>query len=319
MRATFSVRVYKVTRETKDVLSFDLRPMSPSAMLPPFSAGAHINIHLPQGVVRSYSLTNNSSETYRYEIAVLKNQHSRGGSRHMHEIVRAGDILTISEPYNSFPLEERARHSIFIAGGIGITALWCMIQRLELLGASWELYFACRSREQAALLDRINALKSSSRKSHIFLGDDPASPRLDIAQIVREALPDAHLYCCGPTRMLDAFQVAAQVRPFGTTHVEYFVPQQNASVQGGFSVELIKSGLTVDVKVGESILDALLNAGMIVPYSCRQGTCGCCEVKVIEGIPDHRDQVLSEAEKNSNESIFVCCSGAKTSRLVLDL
>lgn len=319
MNKTLSVRVHAVRPEAEDILSFELRPESPADRLPAFTAGAHIDIHLPAGLVRPYSLLNDPAETHRYIVAVFKEPGSRGGSRHLHASVRAGDRLTIGVPRNNFELHQQAPHTVLIAGGIGITALWSMVQCLEARGESWELHYACRSPGRAALLDRIQAIDPAGARVHLAWGDDPSHARLDIAAIVGAAPPGAHLYCCGPARMLSAFEAAAGGRPADTVHMEHFAPIQDAHTDGGFCVELARTGRTVDVKAGETILDALLDAGVIVPYSCGQGTCGCCEVKVLDGVPDHRDQILSEAERAGNASMFVCCSGARTSRLVLDL
>lgn len=315
MNETFAVRVEAIAREAQGIVSFDLRPPG-GGSLPAFTAGAHIDVLLPGGKVRSYSLVNPQEETHRYVIAVSRDAASRGGSRFMHEAVRAGDTLTIAAPRNNFPLAEAAEHSVLIAGGIGITPLWCMIQRLEVLGRSWELHYCARTRERAAFAEPLRALGGRAR----FTFDaEPGASMLDIARVVSGAPAHAHLYCCGPLPMLEAFERATAGRDPARVHVEYFSAKEAPSVDGGFTVRLARSGMALDVPKGKTILDTLLDNGVDVPYSCLEGVCGTCEARVLEGTPDHRDLVLTREEKAANRSIMVCCSGSKSPTLVLDL
>ena len=238
----------------------------------------------------------------------------------MHETVRVGDTLTIGFPRNNFPLVEDATHSLFIAGGIGITPLWCMIQRLESLGRSWHLVFGARTRQSAAFLDELRTLKGNVETNlHINFDQEPGGKMLDIASIVATVGPDAHLYCCGPIPMLGAFEKATASRPSSHVHVEYFAAKEAPAAAGGFTVVLSKSGKTVVVPAGKTILDTLLDAGIAAPYSCMEGVCATCETRVLEGVPDHRDLVLSKEERESNKVMMICCSGSKTDKLVLDL
>jgi vanillate O-demethylase ferredoxin subunit len=287
--------------------------------LPSFSPGSHVDIYLPERMTRSYSLLNNADETHRYVIAVQKDINGRGGSRFFHENVHVGDVLTIGSPRNNFALDESSQHSVFIAGGIGITPFLSMIRRLEVRGESWELHYATRSRQRCAFLNTLQAMGGSSSRVHLFFNDESAATQFDLGSIIRDAAAVSHFYCCGPLPMLDAFEAATVGLPSGTVHVEYFMTKEKVNTSGGFSVELAKSGRSVIVKSGETILDALLNAGIVAPYSCREGICGSCEVKVLEGIPDHRDLVLTTAERESNATIFICCSGSKSAKLALDL
>jgi vanillate O-demethylase ferredoxin subunit len=270
-------------------------------------------------MIRSYSLLNASSEVHRYVVGVNKDPKSRGGSRFLHENLRAGDVITISHPRNNFELDETARHSVFIAGGIGITPLWSMIQRLEQTGASWELYYATRTRKNAAFLEQLQALPEATSKLHLTFDAEPGGVMLDLGKVLATVSPDAHLYCCGPVPMLEAFEKATASRLAQFVHVEYFAAKEKPSTDGGFTVELAQSGRAVSVPPGKTILDTLLDVGIDVPYSCQEGVCGTCEVRVLEGIPDHRDLVLSAAEKASNKTMYICCSGSKTPRLVIDL
>lgn len=313
------LRVRSISLEAEGIRSFDLRPVPPLRELPPFTAGAHIDLHLPNGLIRSYSLLNPPGETHRYLIAVNRDPNSRGGSRYLHEALQVGDVLTAGMPRNNFPLDEAASHSIFIAGGIGITPMWCMIQRLEQIGRPWTLHYAARTRRNAALLGAIGEVAGKGGRVELTFDAEPGGVMLDLAAIVEQAPPDAHLYCCGPVPMLECFERAAAGRSAGTVHVEYFAAKDKPDTAGGFIVELARSGTTIFVPAGKTILDALLDEGVGVDYSCQEGICGMCEVRVLEGDPEHRDLVLSAEEKARNDSMMICCSGARSSKLVLDI
>jgi tetrachlorobenzoquinone reductase len=326
MADLLEVRVKAVTFEADGILSYDLRPAGTGAApaftggaLPPFTAGAHVDLHLPQGLVRSYSLINPQDERHRYVIAVQREPESRGGSRHVHQRLHAGELLSIAPPRNNFPLAEDARHSILIAGGIGITPIWCMAQRLEALGRSFELYYCVRRRALAALLEPIEALSARRPGSVHLTFDAEGGAILDIAALVAGAAADAHLYCCGPLAMLDAFEAATAGRDRALVHAEYFTTREVPATEGGFTVVLARSGRRVPVPPGSSIIDALFKAGLDVPHSCLEGVCGTCETKVIAGTPDHRDLVLSDAERAAGKTMMICCSGSKSDTLVLDL
>lgn len=316
---TFAVKVQSVSWEAQGILSYELRPFA-GRELPPFSAGAHVDLLLPSGLTRSYSLVNPQEERHRYVIAVNRDPASRGGSRFIHDSLKPGDTLTLAAPRNNFPLVEDAAHSLFIAGGIGITPLWCMIQRLESLGRAWELYYCSRTRKSAAFLEQMKALGGRVNTDlHFNFDQEPGGRMLDIAAVVAATPPDTHLYCCGPIPMLEGFEKATADRPPGYVHTEYFSAKEAPASGGGFTVELARSGLSFEVPRGKTILDALIDQGVDMPYSCMEGVCGTCEARVIEGIPDHRDLVLSREEKAANRSIMICCSGSRSPKLVLDL
>ncbi|GAB7546047.1 PDR/VanB family oxidoreductase [Cupriavidus sp. CuC1] len=317
---TLQVRVKSITWEAEGILSYELWPVAPHKELPPFEAGAHIDVHLPNGLIRNYSLFNSPQERHRYLIGVNKDPQSRGGSRYLHEVLRPGDTLTVSAPRNNFPLEEAAASSVFIAGGIGITPVLGMIRRLQTLGRPWQLFYAARTRKNAAFVETLQALRDDSGATlQLSFDREPGGSMLDIAAIT-DALPaGAHVYCCGPMPMLDAFEQATAGLPPERVHREYFAARESAATAGGFTVELARSGRSIEIASGQTILDCLLNAGIEPPYSCQEGICGTCEVRVLAGLPDHRDLVLSEAEKASNQRMMICCSGAKGSKLVLDL
>lgn len=287
--------------------------------LPGFEAGSHIEIILPNGITRAYSLLNSPTETSRYVIAVHKSPDSAGGSLYMHEVLGAGDTVRAAPPRNNFELVETAAHACLIAGGIGITPILSMIHRLCQLGRSWELHYCARTREHAAFAGLLAELAKSSGNAVRFYFDlEPNGSRLDIGAVVAAACEGTHLYCCGPKAMLTNFEEATQALR-DRAHVEYFEAKGPAAREGGFVVVLEKSGLTLTVPPGASILDVVGDAGVSVSSSCREGICGTCETRVVEGVPDHRDALLSDAEKQANRTMMICCSGSKSGRLVLDL
>ncbi len=309
------VRVEHAAPLAEGILSCDLRPVA-GGELPAFTAGAHIDLYLPERRVRSYSLVNPQEERHRYVIAVNRDAASRGGSAWVHDNVRAGGRLAIGAPRNNFPLAEDAAHSLFIAGGIGITPLWCMAQRLQALGRSWELVYCARTRGHAAFREELAGLGDRVRFN--FDGE-PGGAQLDLAGVVAAAAPRTHLYCCGPVPMLDAFERATAALPPEQVHVEYFSAKAPRAVDGGYTVVLARSGHSFEVARGKTIIDTLIENGFDAPYSCLEGVCGTCETRVLEGTPDHRDLVLSKDERAANRTMMICCSGSRTAKLVLDL
>jgi ferredoxin-NADP reductase len=310
------VRLSAIRYAAQDTNLFEFRRPDGSP-LPPYTPGAHVEMHLPNGLVRHYSMIVPASNAVpaTYTFGIKRDPASRGGSRFIHDELRVGRTLKMSPPRNNFPLIEDARKSIFLAGGIGITPIWCMVQRLEQLGHAWTLYYACRSRTDMAFLDALEGLAGSA----LHFDDENGGRFLDVARILGEAPADVHLYCCGPTPMMSAFEAAATGWPREQVHVEYFTPRADATRKGGFMVELARSGQEFFVPEGNSILQVLLDEGVDVDYSCELGICGACEQRVIAGIPEHRDSILSEEEQAENTRVMICCAGCKTERLVLDL
>ncbi|WP_233259320.1 PDR/VanB family oxidoreductase [Ramlibacter sp. WS9] len=320
---TLQARLHSVEWLASGVLGFDFRPVGEHAW-PTAPAGSHIDVHLPNGLVRSYSLVNAPGERHRYAIAVNRDESGRGGSRYMHDQLRVGQVLQISEPRDSFPLTEAASHSVFIAGGIGITPLWNMVQRLSQIGAPWSLHYSARTPEAAAFAEPIAELALRARGLvHMNYDGGMSSKRMDLAAIVASTPSYAHLYCCGPVRMLEAFETACADRDPALVHREYFaapaVPQPAGATDQEFTVKLARTGKTIPVGANTSILDAVLKAGVDVSYSCMSGICGACVTSVLGGVPDHRDLVLSDAEKDSGETMLICCSRARSPELTLDL
>ncbi len=312
-------RLHAITWQAQGIHTFEFRPKA-GAQFPPFTAGSHIDLYLSNGMVRSYSLNNSQDDKNRYVVGINRDAASRGGSKHIHEQLRVGDVVTISAPRNNFELNEKAPHTVLIAGGIGVTPLYCMMQRLTAIGASWEVFYSARTHDLMAFHDDIDALaKKAGRKAVFNFDQEPGGRMLDLNAIVAATRPDAHLYCCGPIPMLQAFEKACGSRDKSTVHVEYFSAVEAPSTEGGFTVVLSRSNKKVNVPEGKTILDALLDAGIDVPFSCSEGVCGTCETKVLGGIPDHRDLILTESERNANNTMMICCSGSKTPELVLDL
>ncbi|KYG18991.1 ferredoxin [Bradyrhizobium sp. AT1] len=313
------LRVKRIAYEADRINSYEL--IAPAGGdLDPFTAGGHIDLHLSNGMIRSYSLVNDPAERHRYVIAINREPAGRGGSRFLHDNLRVGDIVSVSRPRNNFALCEQAEHSVLIAGGIGITPLLSMARRLDALGRSCQLFYAARARHAAAFLDEIEGLGPKGFvKVHLDFDDERSGRMFDLSAIVDRAPAQAHLYCCGPQPMLEAFEAATKERPAGHVHVEYFQAREAPAIEGGFDVRLARSNRTIAVKAGKTILDALLDAGIAANHACSEGVCGTCETRVLEGIPDHRDQFLSKDEQASNRTMMICCSGARSGTLVLDL
>ncbi|MGY4491604.1 PDR/VanB family oxidoreductase [Pseudomonas sp. TE3610] len=314
---TITALVHTLRYEAEGIISVELRPWG-DTVFAPFDAGSHIDLHLPNGLVRSYSLLNSPSEQGRYVVGILRDRKSRGGSEYVHAQLRVGMQLKISQPRNNFALDANARHSVLVAGGIGITPIYCMFRQLLALGKSAQLIYCARSRREAALIEELVGLDA---KVVYHFNDEKGVPP-DLAQYLAGQPVDTHFYCCGPTPMLDAFESTCESLGYPHAHIERFAAAElppSDEAQSSYSVELGKSGKTLKVEPGLNLLDVLLEAGCDIEYSCREGVCGSCETKVIEGDVDHRDGVLTKSERAANKSMMVCVSGCKSRRLVLDL
>ncbi len=285
-------------------------------ILPAADAGAHISLELPNGLSRQYSLVHAGTQLGKYVVGVKRAPDSRGGSIFIHDKLRVGDIVDVAPPLNNFPLVEDAAHSVLFAGGIGTTPICCMADRLSHLGKKPKIYAAFRNREEQLLGPQLEQYGHAT-----FHFDDEAGHVLPIADLIAASPRDAHLYCCGPLPMIDAFLEATRAdgRAEECIHVEYFEAAEESATVGGYSVVLARSGLTLQVPPGSSILNVVQAAGVTVSARCEEGVCGACETRVIEGIPDHRDSILSPKERKANETMMICCSGALSDHLVLDL
>ncbi|WJR76846.1 PDR/VanB family oxidoreductase [Bradyrhizobium sp. NP1] len=311
---TIDVRLTSIRFGARDTNLYEFSRMA-GGRLPPAVAGSHVDLHLPGGLVRQYSLIQPDDAPTAYLLGVKKDPQSRGGSSFLHDKARVGDMFRISPPRNNFPLVEDAPHVLLIGGGIGITPIWCMWQRLNLLGRSVTLVYACRSRADAVFLAELDGEDGVT----FHFDDENAGSVLDIEALLGRMPAGTHAFCCGPAPMLKAFEGAAASWPSDRVHVEYFTAQAEAATAGGFTIGLARSGKEVVVSPGETILAALVRAGIDAPYSCEEGVCGACMTTVLDGLPDHRDSVLTAEERAKNTKIMICCSGSKTNRLILDL
>ncbi|MDQ0382099.1 ferredoxin-NADP reductase [Amycolatopsis thermophila] len=282
--------------------------------LPDWTPGAHIDLVLPAGTTRQYSLCGDRWDAHTYRIGVLREPHGRGGSAYVHDHLRVGDHVGVGGPRNNFPLVPSPRY-LFIAGGIGITPLLPMIAQAALLGADWTLLYGGRRRDSMAFTDE---LAVHGERVHLVPEDERGL--LDLATWLGTPRPDTKVYCCGPAPLLAAVEAACRHWPPHSLHVERFTAREQAPVRDEpFEVELRRTGTTVTVQREVSVLDAVRRAGVDVLSSCRQGTCGTCETGVLDGIPDHRDAILGDDERAAGDCMFVCVSRSCTDRLVLDL
>lgn len=286
--------------------------------LPSFEAGAHIDVHLPNGLIRQYSLCQNPTINQSYRLGVLKDPASRGGSLAVFETLLEGMNVQISEPKNLFPLAE-APHSVLVGGGIGITPLITMAYQLYARGESFELHYCGSSSERCAFVDEIKQGVLSQFTVFHFKSEG-ANHRENLEQIFNQLDTQSHVYTCGPNGFMEWIIHLAELRqlPPQNIHREYFQVEIETSGKA-FEVVAKQSGKVILVNEQETILQALAREGIQIEMSCEQGVCGTCMCDVLEGEPDHRDVYLTDEEKQSNEQILVCCSRSKSAKLVLDI
>jgi vanillate O-demethylase ferredoxin subunit len=302
------------------IASFELAAVD-GAALPDFLAGAHIDVHLPSGLIRQYSLYDLPGEHRRYRIGVLRDPLSRGGSEHLLDSVRQGDQLAIGAPRNHFGLHAGPERSLLFAGGIGITPIVCMAQQLAREGRPFELHYCGRSLPRMAFVDQLRA-GSYAPHVRIHVDDGPDEQKLDAAAAIGAPAADRHLYVCGPTGFMDHVLATARALGWAEEHLhrEYFAAAPiDHSTDGPFELEIQGSGRVIPVAADQSAAQALLDAGFPISVSCEQGVCGTCITKVVGGVPDHRDLYLTDAEHARNDCFTACCSRARTPRLVLEL
>lgn len=313
------VQVAARHNEALDICSYELIRVD-GQPLPAFTAGAHIDVHLPGGVIRQYSLCNHPEERHRYLIGVLKDPASRGGSSSLHEQIQPGARLFISEPRNLFPLALQARRHLLFAGGIGITPILAMAEHLAQNGAAFELHYCARSLERAAFVERLRQAPYADR---VFLHFDEApETALDTARVLAAPSEDVHLYVCGPGGFMQHVLDTARAQGWqdACLHREYFAAAPtDTRADGSFAVKLASSGQVFEIPKDRSVVQVLESHGIEIPISCEQGVCGTCLTRVLEGVPDHRDMFLTEAEQACNDQFTPCCSRSKTPLLVLDL
>jgi ferredoxin-NADP reductase/nitrite reductase/ring-hydroxylating ferredoxin subunit len=315
-KAALAVAVARKWEAADGIAGFELRPIQ--GLLPTFQPGAHIDVHLPNGMIRQYSIVNGPGESDRYVIGVKRETDSRGGSTCMHETVRKGDVLAISEPRNNFPLRRDAVRTILIAGGIGITPLLAMAQALHHSRLPQELHYFVQNDRQLAFSDRLDTLGDTLS---VHLGAGPDGTVHTIRRLLSGYRPGMHVYLCGPAPMLEASRAIAAESgwPDAAIHFEYFKNTHAIDDSSSFEIALARSLVTLRVPAGRTILQVLRENGIDIPSSCEQGACGTCVATVIEGEPLHQDVYLHEEERKSGHRIMTCVSRAKSARLVLDI
>ncbi len=316
------VVVQKRWKEAEDIVSFHLAAANGSP-LPNFEAGAHIDLVLPNGMTRQYSLCN-PGENQFYQITVLKDANSRGGSEFIHNHVQNGFQLRISEPRNLFALEKNAQRSLLIAGGIGITPLLAMSETLAHQQAEFELHYCTRSRTRTAFLEQLNA-SSYANRVHLYFDDE--GTKFDIASLLsnpqkENQQKDTHIYVCGPSGFMDYVIQFANNAGWSNDkiHREYFSNDLETEEENkSFEIKIKSTGQVLLVESDERVIDVLENNGFYIPVSCEEGVCGTCLTPVLEGEPEHRDKFLTEEEHAANDQFTPCCSRSISSRLMLDL
>lgn len=313
---TLTVRVAARSPAAQDIVAIELEGAD-GAPLPRFEPGAHVDVHLPGGLLRQYSLSNDPAAHGRYRLGVLLDPNSRGGSAAVHAGVQVGQVMQIGRPRNNFPLRLDASHTVLFAGGIGITPILAMAHALQAAGRSFELHYCGRSAARLAFLGELDRF---GPRVQVHLDDGPAAQHLDLDRVLAKPAPERHLYVCGPNGFMDFVTHAAQRLGWNeeTVHLERFGAEVNTD-GAPFTVVAARSKVTFDVQPGQRIAEKLIEHGVAVSMSCQSGVCGTCITRVIDGMPDHRDHVQTASEKASNRTITVCCSRSKTRRLVLDI
>jgi ferredoxin-NADP reductase len=283
--------------------------------LPDWTPGAHIDLILPNGLTRQYSLCGDRWDPRCYQVAVLREEAGTGGSAYVHDELQPGDLVGVGGPRNNFALVPSEKY-LFIAGGIGITPLLPMIGQASLLGADWTLLYGGRTRASMAFTAE---LAGYGDRVHIVPRD--VDGRLDLPCWLGQPRPGVRVYCCGPAPLLAAVQQFCAEWPEHSLRTERFVPLQVTAPARDqpFQVELRRTGATVTVTPGTTVLDAVQSAGVSVLSSCRRGLCGTCETGVLAGQPDHRDSLLDDEERMRGDCMFICVSRSRGARLVLDL
>lgn len=323
--STLEVFVRQIRYEGRNIQSYEL-VAADGGDLPPFTAGAHIDVYPGDGSVRQYSLSNAPGEQRRYVIAVLRDERGRGGSKAIHERVRVQDVLRISRPRNHFELDGRARRTVLLAGGIGVTPLKAMAHELARRRADFALHYCARDPDAVAFAHELQAAFPADRLHLHFDGGDP-SAGLDIAQLLRNEKRDGtHVYYCGPAGFMKACADASADWARECVHCEHFAapvrapevdPAEGDADGAGFTVEIASTGQRLAVPPERSIAEVLRAAQIGIETSCEAGLCGTCKVRYLQGDVDHRDCILGEDEQR--EFLTVCVSRAKAGSLVLDL
>ena len=319
---TMSLRVRQLQHEADGVVSVLLVDPAGGA-LPTWTAGAHLELQLPSGRIRHYSLGGDPNDRSSYLVAVLREADGRGGSIEIHDSLRVGSSVEVRGPRNNFALTD-ARHYILIAGGIGITPIFSMARQLK-SRRPWRLYYGGRSRQSMAFVSEVEQL---SGDGSVEISPSDESGPLDLDRIFRHVTEESAIYCCGPERLLSGVQErCSQLGMTDRLHLERFSASstsratdvESAPVDDGFDVELARTGTTVRVEPQVTTLDALRTVLPNLPSDCETGICGTCEVRVLGGVPEHHDSVLSDSEREAGDSMLICVSRSRTPKLRLDL
>lgn len=321
MRVAGKIPVYvgKIKPETETVKEFYLYPED-HELLPAFTGGSHIVTFIKDGektIEKHYSLVGDPTDRSQYVIAIRRNEQSRGGSVYWHDHVKEGDHFEISFPRNHFPLSFMAKHHVFYAAGIGITPFISMMADLQKAGRDFELHYAAKTRKLCAFYDYLNETYPGKCTFYFSQENHPAKMA---PEIMLDHRIGTHVYFCGPQAMVSEYKKAAKSYgyPEQSIHFELFAAGVTGP-QNAFVVELAKSKKTIEVPANQTLLEALLAAGIKAPYSCKAGGCGSCEVEVVNGRVDHHDSFFSEEERNERHSILTCCSRAKNEKIILNL
>lgn len=314
--ADIPVEITRAEEIADGIHLFEMRRKDGSE-LPPFTAGSHINLRVPNGLVRKYSLCSDPADRSHYRVAIKREDNGRGGSAYLTDNTKVGDEWMISAPDNAFALPQRGDNFIFIAGGIGITPFIAMIHALKDDPAKkFKLYYCSRTPEMTAFREELSAPEFKGKVIIHYDGGDPANA-LDLWPIVEERKNREHVYCCGPRGLMEAVRAATGHWTPTSIHFEAFSEADARRPDDQpFTVKLASSGKVINVPAGTTILEAMRAEGIDVPSSCESGTCGTCRTKLLEGEADHRDLVLNENERGSQ--IMICVSRARTPEITID-
>lgn len=314
-----SARVEAISAEARDVITYTIVAQNGGA-LPSAGPGAHIEVRLPNGLLRHYSLVNDCDTADSYVVAVSQPADSRGGSSYIHAHFRVDTPVEITGVRNNFQLDTGAAAFCFVAGGIGITPIMSMIRWCRQNDRPWRLIYAARSRQRAAFYEELSQIGTGQVRFHF---DDEEGSFLDVANSLTDLAADEQIYCCGPEPLMSAVKDCTAYLPKGSVVFEWFAAPEDEGAadtdEAAITVKLKRSNKTLEVPAGQSILDAIEEAGLEPPFSCRDGVCGTCTTKVLAGDPDHRDHVLSTEEQAKGDRMMICVSRARSRNLVLDL
>ena len=315
-RDTRTLRVERVERGADKVLLLTLTEPA-GAALPAWEPGAHLDLSLPSGISRQYSLCGDPNDAYSYTVAVLRVDDGRGGSLEIHNTQLVGSTLSVRGPINHFKLVDAPSY-LLLAGGIGVTPIIAMARELRARGAAWKMFYGARTAKAMVFTEEL-----SGHPDRVTLSTDDVDGTPDFSALIAAQAPDTAVYCCGPEPMISRIEELCAANPALTLHTERFAPSGKTVAPSGsersFEIELQRRGLILTVAPDENALDVVRQVVRNHPYSCHEGTCGSCEVSVIDGEIDHRDDVLSDEERAGNDVMMLCVSRALSDRIIIDL